>query len=260
MVRLPIDGTTARWRTHTGFDEVTLAESLPGLRACAEYADLAIIQSADGPVGPTELAVGDLDVLIIARRRDLLGDEVTAETDCPECGATVDVRFSLAAYADHHSPTRVRTARAIDSGWWRLSEAEFRLPTVGDVLSLTASGATEEDLFARCVRGALTARSHRAITSAMSRLGPTLRATVGGVCPDCLASLTFDVDARELCMGDLRTLASRVFPDVHLLATSYGWSQDEILALPTSRRRAYAELISGRGRQNAFEVDGVLVG
>ena len=40
----------------------------------------------------------------------------------------------------------------------------------------------------------------------MATLGPTLRADVAGSCPECEAGVLLDVDARELCLTELRFL------------------------------------------------------
>ena len=76
----------------------------------------------------------------------------------------------------------------------------------------------------------------------MSVLGPTLRADVAGICPECSADVLLDVDARELCLTELRFLANSVLDDVHLIASAYGWPEAAILDLPSARRSRYAEL------------------
>ena len=39
--------------------------------------------------------------------------------------------------------------------------------------------------------------------------------------------------------------ARRLLGEVHALASAYGWSQEEILALGSQRRAAYMRLIAG---------------
>jgi hypothetical protein len=266
MIRLPVSGQQARWRPATGHQDVALAESRPGLEACARYAE-QIAGRADGtPLDAGELPVGDLDVLLVAWRRELLGDAMTAEGDCLACGAAVDVRFSLAAYAEHHRPRAARGACPGEDGWWQLGDTWFRLPTVRDVLAAAAAPAAATVLLRACLRdagppagtGAALAvpaarpaaprggrKAGQAVERAMSALAPTLRADVTGTCPDCGAAVRFDVDARELCMSELRYHAASVFTDVHLIASCYGWPQQAILDLPPARRRVYADLVAG---------------
>jgi hypothetical protein len=79
----------------------------------------------------------------------------------------------------------------------------------------------------------------------MAQLAPTLSGPVAGRCPDCAADTPIDLDARELCFADLRFQAGGVREDVHLIASGYGWAEHDILALPTARRRRYADLVAG---------------
>jgi hypothetical protein len=249
MIRLPVSGLEARWRSATGRDDIALAESEPGLAGAVGYASNGA-QTADGaPLDGATLPIGDLDLLIVSRRREILGDAFVAEGSCPGCSARVDVHFSLAAFADHHRPRTTRAAvPAPEPGWWRLRAREitFRLPTAADILAVAGQADARLLLEQRCVRGGHDARARRMTGRAMSILGPPLRAEVAGLCPECSADVLLDVDARELCLAELRFLASSVFDDVHVIAAAYGWPETAILDLPSSRRTRYAGLIGRR--------------
>jgi hypothetical protein len=261
MIRLPISGLEARWRPATGHEDVALAESLPGLAGAVAYASSGA-EGADGaPLDAAGLPIGDLDLLIVSRRREILGDAFVAEGSCPGCSAHVDVHFSLADFASHHRPRTTRAAApAPEPGWWRLRalEVTFRLPVAADVLAVAGRASARLLLEQRCVRGDRDARARRLTSRAMSVLGPALRAEVAGVCPECSADVLLDVDARELCLAELRFLANSVLDDVHVIAAAYGWPEAAILGLPSSRRIRYASLISGRTSLE-FQHEGVPV-
>lgn len=244
MICLPISGEQARWRPATGHDDVALAESPPGLSGAVAYATRAA--TLESGAGPAQLPVGDLDLLIVARRRELRGDTLVAEGHCERCGAAVDVRFSLAAYADYHRPRSSRTAVPGEDGRWRLRGVTFRVPVVDDVLAAAHAGDPRAALLERCVNQSVPARTARAIERAMAVLAPTLRADVSGSCPECEAPVLLDVDARELCLAELRGAATAVFDDVNLIASVYRWAEAAILDLPTARRRRYGDLITDR--------------
>jgi hypothetical protein len=40
----------------------------------------------------------------------------------------------------------------------------------------------------------------------------------------------------------METYARRLLYDVHALASAYGWSEDEVLAVSPARRRCYLEM------------------
>ena len=71
--------------------------------------------------------------------------------------------------------------------------------------------------------------------------------------------MLLDVDARELCLTELRFLASSVFDDVHVIAAAYGWPEAAILDLPSSRRTRYARLIGRRSSRPKFRHEEVRV-
>jgi hypothetical protein len=253
MIRLPISGGRARWRPATGTDDIALADSQPGLAgALAHVARTAVLsEDAGAPLDAGSLPVGDLDLLVVARRRELRGDALVAEGQCAQCASAVDVQFSLAAYADHHRPREPRRVTRAEPGWYLLHshEVSFRVPVVDDVLAAAGAENPRAALLARCVRQPLSAKAARAVEQAMAALAPTLRADVAGTCPDCSAAVLLDVDARELCMAELRFLAASVYDDVNLIASVYRWSQDAILDLPSARRRHYAHLIAGQSAE-----------
>lgn len=250
MIRLPISGVRAQWRSATGHDDIALADSLPGLAGALAYVARAVSDSDGTSLDPGTLPVGDLDLLVVARRRELRGDTLIAEGRCDQCDAVVDVQFSLAAYADHHRP---RPARAVsplpdEPGWWHLRSLDvtFRVPVAADVLAAMGADDARAELLSNCVRGPVARRVSRAVEHAMETLAPTLRADVAGTCPECLADVLLDVDARELCLAELRFVAATVYDDVNLIASAYRWTHEAILSLPSAWRRRYADMIAGR--------------
>lgn len=236
---LPVSGVSVSWRPADGHMDLVLAESAPGLAGAAEY--LTACTDAD----PLTLPVGDVDWLVVARRQALLGDSLVAEGTCHHCGAGVDVHFGLAAYLEHHRP-RASRAVATGDGWFTLREVVFRPPTTADVLVVSGSPRAQHDLLDRCVRGRVSGRTALAVEAALAKVAPLLRSEVEGVCPECAQIVLLDVDARELCLAELRFLAAGVYDDINLIASVYHWDEDRILSLPTARRRRYADMIAGR--------------
>jgi hypothetical protein len=243
VITLPISGQRTLWRPPNGHDDIALADSSPGLAGALDYATRCV------SIDPTLLPVGDLDLIVVARRQELRGDALVAEGRCTRCAGAVDVPLSLAQYVHHRRPRPSRAAIPADDGWFRLRsrpDVSFRPPTVADVLLAADSASPRDALLASCTRGAVSSRAARTIENALTRLAPTLRADVQGSCPECSACVLLDLDARELCMAELRFLAASVYDDVNLLASAYRWTHDAILDLPSAQRRRYGDMIAGR--------------
>jgi hypothetical protein len=247
VLRLPISGALARWRPATGHDDVLLAEAGTGLAGVVAWVTRCVEDGDGRALDAAALPVGDLDLLVLARRRELRSDRFIAEGSCVHCDTPVDVTFSLTAYAGHCRPGRPRGVEPAEQGWWRLRAqgVTFRVPATADVLAAADTVRPRRLLIERCVRGQPNPRQAAAAERAMARLAPTLRSQVTGGCPECGREVLLDVDARELCLAELRFLAGSVHDDVHLIASAYGWSEPAILDLPSSRRRRYADLIVG---------------
>ena len=60
-----------------------------------------------------------------------------------------------------------------------------------------------------------------------------------------------DVDARELCLAELRFLGGAVLEDVHLLASEYHWGESEILAVAEQPPRGLRGIRACRARRSA---------
>ena len=97
-------------------------------------------------------------------------------------------------------------------------------------------------LLRRCVvdeGAAPVLADHARIDAALEELGPHPVLTVSTHCPEC--------DAEQTAGADPYVMVGRgeedLIDDVHRLAAAYGWSESDILSLPTARRRAYLRLV-----------------
>jgi hypothetical protein len=125
----------------------------------------------------------------------------------------------------------------------------FRLPTGADqesVLGLDEEQALEV-LFARCLLHdggrALTDAQKAEVISTMEKLAPELELELDLTCPECEHSFTAPFDTTAFFFDEMRTRRRQLLQEVHLLALYYHWTEDEILRLTRSRRRAYLALL-----------------
>ncbi|MFG3290584.1 hypothetical protein ACGF3G_17480 [Streptomyces sp. NPDC048179] len=139
--------------------------------------------------------------------------------------------------------------RVQEGGW----DAEFRLPSVADLHAAARAADPRAALLARCLVSAahhgtavpaaeLPAPVQRRIAEAVEAADPGADLTLNVACPECGAATRAELDIASYLWTELDSWARDVLLDVHLLATAYGWSEPEILALSPLRRRYYLEL------------------
>jgi hypothetical protein len=186
------------------------------------------------------LTLGQRDARLLALREMMFGSDATGVTDCPECGERIELRFSCSDIhpaTDTESPTEV----AVKSNG---REVRFRLPTSADLLAVSSSG----QLLERC----LLSRGNRlredflpAVSEKMSSADPMADIQLALNCPNCEHKWKAAFDIVAFLWREISAAARRLLREVHTLASAYGWTEAEILALSPARRRFYLEMANG---------------
>lgn len=202
------------------------------------------------------LSVGTREADLFALRRTLFGDHMQVRLDCSACGADMEFDLDAGEFARSLSPPDGdgEPARLTEDGW----EVEFRAPTVADAMAAARRAAggpagARDALLARCVVSvvrdgrpvsvdALPAPVRRRVADAAQELDPAADVALNVNCPDCAATTRAELDLASYLWTELDAWARDVLLDVHLLASAYGWSEPQILALSPLRRRYYLEL------------------
>ena len=235
MFVLPVSRTTVAFRLPTGYDDAVLTPSSSD--GVAMRVDVVRRLAPPAPPGCQwdSLPYVDVDAALLGLRQFLLGDRLVAEVQCSTCGSWGDVAFSIDDYLQTHRSRRRSAPPTLAS-----------VPTVADVLAALrehgsgtdAASALETAYLRRC--GDVERR--RAIAR-LEQAAPLLGDAIAGVCPQCGAGVSAWFDPGGFVLAEMRPRADALFADVHRIASAYGWNEDGILALPASRRAAYAELI-----------------
>lgn len=205
------------------------------------------------------LSRGDRQLLLLQLRRGLLGDELQLVVTCPNPGcreeADLDVSLDDLAGGTDRSAPEVQTVQTPSGA------VSLRPPTGLDDEAVEGLPRQQASalLWSRLVvdvdgNGPMTPEewtgldlgSRHAIALALADedTGPTL--AFAAPCPHCGAWMEVVLDPAALLATELGVAEDRLFAEVHTLAFFYHWGQDEILALPRSRRWRYLELL---GRQ-----------
>src|SRR5205807_10213439 len=105
------------------------------------------------------------------------------------------------------------------------------------------------ELIRRCVGApGAPARTLQRVERAMTRMAPMLFGRLDGRCPECDRDPGLRFDPQHFVLKELCEEAALVYVDVHLIALAYHWPESRILALPSSRRRRYGEMVRQAGR------------
>ena len=138
-------------------------------------------------------------------------------------------------------------------------EVLFRLPNSRDLQALAeieAPADARQQLLQRCMRSAgfngedlsLEALPEEVITAIEERMAladPQADLQLSLHCIACSHRWQTAFDIVSFLWSEIDNWAHRTLHEVHLLASAYGWSEDDILALSPWRRRYYLEKIRG---------------
>jgi hypothetical protein len=189
------------------------------------------------------------------RHRDLLaarvrrwGRQLEAIADCPGCAGEIELSVDVSHLIGEVSEPEGE--HSLDTPTARIS---FRLPTSDDVEAvrhLADPGVRRRTFVERCMTSApddsapLSDENVAALIDAMADADPVGTVTFELCCPDCSCLWTEPLDLVAFVARQVAEEARRMLAEVHVLASAYGWSEGEILALPTRRRGLYVELVN----------------
>ncbi|WP_329000250.1 hypothetical protein OHA18_38175 [Kribbella sp. NBC_00709] len=203
-----------------------------------------LLLGAAGHHDAGDWAVGERDRALI---RDCVpaGRSLDAVTDCPDCGAQLDIELDPAALA---TPTTGASQVSVEYDGYRVVA---RLPTGADLAQLPGSMADEElrrTLLQRCILSGdavaeLPEAVALAVESALEEADPGAEIRLALSCAECGAEWSESLDPVRFAWTSVEVAARRLAVDVHVLAQAYGWSEAEILGLSPFRRRLYLSAV-----------------
>jgi len=187
------------------------------------------------------LDIGSRDVLLAGLLCSVVGGHVPACADCPGCGVVLDVPVDAAAVAalPVHEP-----------GEWLCVvvdgvEVPFRLPTTADLIAVGGLPADQARavLLAACLGaepGTVPApETGAAVEMAMEQAAPAGAVDLIARCAGCGLESVLPLDVPALVWAEIEVQVSALLQDVHALATSYGWTEADVLELSPRRRALY---------------------
>lgn len=174
---------------------------------------------------------------------------------CPHanCGHSFEIALPFAALAaEAHKDDSAGRIVSFPTG--DAAPLAFRLPTGRDLVAWRRHASNNpSDGLGMIVRSlaaepaALVELSSEQLTTlaaAMEAADPLVAFTVETSCPHCQRNATLDVDLEAVALRELGRIRRKILRDVHALATRYGWTEADVLAIPPRRRAEYRRMIA----------------
>lgn len=200
----------------------------------------------------SSLSIGQRDSLLLSLREWIFGSQLVSVIDCPNCGEPLelnfnvtDIRVSFESYA--------QSELSIDVNDYTI---QFRLPNSSDLKAIQSQDAAiaERALLERCVLVANYGEAVQTfselpdeildrIVEQMALADPQADIRLSVTCPSCNHAWKSVFDIVSYFWEELNVWAIRLLREVHILASSYGWHEADILAMHPYRRQLYLEMV-----------------
>lgn len=204
------------------------------------FPEISSERMADWPMGRRNRALARV-------RRDRFGPNLRAWTACSHCGEKLEFELNSQALAGAESEEN-NGAEAIRV---TVRNRSYRLPTSRDL----ARAAGESDPAAGAIRIAESCLmggsppdnwseeeigeigEKLALADSFGEIGLSLH------CPECDHDGQGTLDLASFLWTEIEGRVKQLLFSIHTLASAYGWSEAEILALSEQRRALYLEMV-----------------
>lgn len=193
-----------------------------------------------------DLPLGRRNTALIELHRLCFGPMLQGWTSCSHCGERLE--FEL----DSRTLTKRTESSEMSSGDpIVIRNGTFRLPSSRDL----AHASVESDpvaaalrLLEECqlrgeARVPLTAEDLEEIGERMEQADPMAEISLMLQCPACERECSPKLDVVGFLWEEVSARARRLLYEVHALASTYGWSEREVLGLSDHRRATYLEMV-----------------
>jgi hypothetical protein len=87
----------------------------------------------------------------------------------------------------------------------------------------------------------------RLINQVLQQADPLVGLEITVQCPYCDEAFPYEVDLEEILLASLKDIQDQLISDIHLLASTYHWTERQIASLPPWRRKKYLALSTKGG-------------
>ena len=245
----------------TGEVELALAE-IAGSDGSLPSKVTTALSAAMGHVGGDVPTLSRMEALCVADRQFLMRclavflgmEDIWLTARCAHCGESFDFfikqsELPVKQAGESFPFASVKTSAGL---------CRMRVPNGADQVAIAAikdSDVALQTLVHRCIVGfpdtsdcegklenlakKFSADDFQQIEAALEDVAAEVTTMVQAACPECEHANFVEIDP-YICLQQGRT---SLFPEIHILASMYHWSETEILSMPKSRRQRYLKLI-----------------
>jgi hypothetical protein len=218
--------------------EMCLDEPAPlrGARLLASACDDTSGDTAKWPIACRDAGLFDL-------REQLFGPVVDAVVLCSKCGERAEVQFAIDQIREPSAGTLKHSGVIQVDG----RRVRYRAPTSEDLLAIAGCDdvdAARMRLLERCLGTTeLTDELVRRAIERISRDQAQADVQVNFDCPSCGNAWEAPFDIASFLWREVDDWARRLLREIHVIASTYGWSEVDILSMSARRRQAYLEVL-----------------
>lgn len=202
-----------------------------------------------------ELSIGQRDMHLLHLREQLFGSRLMSSAVCPQCSERIEWENSISDMLG--SDSQQQTENSHFELKWRQYQLQFRLPNSIDLAHVNAKRSVADALITvlqHCISKAthknkpvgiekLPKSVIKALNQRIEQLDPHAEISMQLNCPNCAHQWPLLFDITHFLWSELNDWALRMLQTVHALAMTYGWTQNEILALSPMRRQLYLGMV-----------------
>jgi len=215
---------------------------------------LAPVAPESSPANLAALSIGERDRRILALREATFGSRVAAVTNCPTCGERLELAMQVSDICQPTAAEPVQKDLRISVDDYVVRFRLARTEDLSAIAHLPDLSAARQALLERCLLSARRGDSETSIDSLpqhilsvvlaeMANADPQANVQLAVSCPSCAHKWQAAFDIVSFFWLELDAWAQRLVRDIHTLAVTYGWREEDIVAMSPRRRQTYLDLI-----------------
>lgn len=197
--------------------------------------------SPDTSLRADQLTASDRDALLAALHRKYWGDRIVSSLCCSGCDEFFDLTFSLSGLQRHLTENHYE---------WSLSGNALVLHGGNNVTipvsaqEQAVSNLARADALVELAKSiGINAEGIEQAAEQLEKIAPIIDLELDASCPECATLHKAAFDIQTFVLQRLINERELLLAEIHLIASAYGWSLTEILALPRDTRKSMARMI-----------------